>query len=105
MDVILTTRLHGTVLALKNAVPVIAVDSVAGGGKVVRQCEALGWPVVFRIEDCSDEKLTCALEHCLGAAAKQEALACRQRAVSLLAPLEQQFAARFEDFGLRGRPS
>lgn len=33
MDVLLTTRLHGLVLALKNAVPVIAIDPIAGGGR------------------------------------------------------------------------
>jgi exopolysaccharide biosynthesis predicted pyruvyltransferase EpsI len=37
MDVVLTTRLHGMVLALKNGVPAIAIDSVAGGAKVRRQ--------------------------------------------------------------------
>jgi hypothetical protein len=31
MDVVLTSRLHGTVLALKNGVPAIAIDPVAGG--------------------------------------------------------------------------
>lgn len=31
MDVVVTTRLHGLVLALKCGVPVLAVDPVAGG--------------------------------------------------------------------------
>ena len=34
MDVLITTRLHGLVLALKNGVPVIAIDAVLGGGKI-----------------------------------------------------------------------
>lgn len=52
MDVIVTTRLHGLVLGLKAGVPVLAVDPVAGGGKVTAQAAALGWPVVAA-EDCA----------------------------------------------------
>ena len=42
----MTTRLHGLVLALKNGVPAVAIDTVAGGAKVARQADALGWPVL-----------------------------------------------------------
>jgi hypothetical protein len=48
MDVVVTTRLHGLVLALKNGVPALAIDPVAGGAKIRRQAEAIGWPVVLR---------------------------------------------------------
>ena len=44
MDVVLTTRLHGMVLALKNGVPAIAIDPIAGGAKIRRQAETIGWP-------------------------------------------------------------
>jgi Polysaccharide pyruvyl transferase len=37
MDVVLTTRLHGVVLAIKNEVPPIAVDPIGRGGKIMRQ--------------------------------------------------------------------
>ncbi|MGW4065219.1 polysaccharide pyruvyl transferase family protein [Amycolatopsis sp. NPDC004747] len=53
MDVVVTTRLHGLVLGLKAGVPVLAVDPVAGGGKVTAQGKALGWPVVAA-EDAGD---------------------------------------------------
>ena len=36
MDVVLTTRLHGLVLALKHGVPVVAIDPIAGGAKLRR---------------------------------------------------------------------
>ncbi|HET6598251.1 MAG TPA: polysaccharide pyruvyl transferase family protein, partial [Anaerolineales bacterium] len=39
MDVVVTTRLHGTVLSLKNEVPVIAIDPEVGGWKIRRQAE------------------------------------------------------------------
>ena len=44
MDVVMTTRLHGLVLAIKNGVPVIAIDPVAGGAKIKRQAESIDWP-------------------------------------------------------------
>jgi hypothetical protein len=47
LDVVVTTRLHGLVLALKNGVPALAVDPVAGGGKVTAQAAAWRWPAVL----------------------------------------------------------
>ncbi len=47
LDVVVTTRLHGLVLALKNGVPALAVDPVAGGAKVAAQAEAWGWPAII----------------------------------------------------------
>ncbi|HWG64057.1 MAG TPA: polysaccharide pyruvyl transferase family protein [Streptosporangiaceae bacterium] len=46
LDVVVTTRLHGLVLALKNGVPALAVDPVAGGAKVAAQARAWGWPAL-----------------------------------------------------------
>lgn len=46
VDVVVTTRLHGLVLALKNGVPVVAVDPVLGGAKVTAQARAWDWPVL-----------------------------------------------------------
>jgi len=45
--VVVTTRLHGLVLGLKQGVPVLAVDPVAGGAKVAAQAAAWGWPVLL----------------------------------------------------------
>lgn len=45
-DAIVTTRLHGLVLALRGSVPALAVDPIDGGGKVTAQADALGWPAV-----------------------------------------------------------
>jgi hypothetical protein len=65
MDVLVTTRLHGLVLGLKAGVPVLAVDPVAGGGKVTAQGKALGWPVVAA-EDAGDTALLASrLKWCL----------------------------------------
>ena len=47
MDLVVTTRVHGTVLALKHGVPAVVVDPISGGAKVQRQARTIGWPVVF----------------------------------------------------------
>jgi hypothetical protein len=49
-DVVVTTRLHGLVFALRAGVPVVAVDPVRGGGKVTAQARSLGWPAVAGAE-------------------------------------------------------
>ena len=51
LDVVVTTRLHGLVLALRAGVPVLAVDPVAGGGKVSDQARAWGWPGLLGAEE------------------------------------------------------
>ena len=61
VDVLLTTRLHGMVLALKNGVPVVAIDAIRGGGKVTEQAHAIGWPEVFTVDTASDADLSAAL--------------------------------------------
>lgn len=66
VDVLITNRLHGLVLGLKNNVPVAAVDSVAGGGKVSAQAKSLGWPVLIPVEELSVETLDETVKKCLG---------------------------------------
>jgi hypothetical protein len=66
VDVLITNRLHGLVLGLKNSIPVVAVDSIAGGGKVTAQAKALGWSVLIPVEELSVEKLSETVQICLG---------------------------------------
>ncbi|OLT13608.1 polysaccharide pyruvyl transferase [Actinomadura sp. CNU-125] len=49
LDLVVTTRLHGLVLALKNGVPALAVDPVGGGAKVAAQARAWGWPAIVTV--------------------------------------------------------
>ena len=51
LDVMITTRLHGMILALKNGVPAIAIDPEPNGAKILWQAQTLKWPVVFKISD------------------------------------------------------
>ena len=90
MDVVLTTRLHGLVLALKNGVPAVAIDSVAGGHKVSRQAETLGWPHIFHADRLDEEALGRAFNQCLREEARSEAAACRERAFRTLLHTREQ---------------
>jgi hypothetical protein len=79
-DVVLTTRLHGLALALKNGVPAVAVDPVAGGAKVLRQARALGWPAAFEAGALDEAGLARAYDWCLTAEARRKARECAERA-------------------------
>jgi Polysaccharide pyruvyl transferase len=91
-DVVVTTRLHGLVLALKNGVPALAIDTVAGGAKVRRQGEALGWPVLAA-EGLSAESLEAAFDACLTDETRERARACAEAAAAELAEVHDSFVA------------
>jgi hypothetical protein len=57
VDMVVTTRLHGLVLALGRGIPVLAVDPVAGTGKVTAQARAWNWPVIVPAEGAADSRL------------------------------------------------
>jgi hypothetical protein len=67
LDAVVTTRLHGLVLALKNGVPALAVDPVEGGGKVSCQATAWRWPAVVQATEVSPRVLDHHLAWCLSA--------------------------------------
>ena len=81
MDVVLTSRLHGTVLALKNHVPAIPVDPVRGGAKISRQVEALGWPLLFLAEYVTQKDLATAFDYCLTPEARLKTAECTAKAI------------------------
>ena len=89
-DVVLTTRLHGLVLALLSGTPAVVVDPVGGGAKVSRQAEALDWPWCFPA-DVSSATLRLALQECLRPEARGVAHAARQRGQLILADVHDQF--------------
>jgi Polysaccharide pyruvyl transferase len=57
LDVVVTSRMHGLVLALKNGVPALAVDPIAEGAKVSAQAAAWGWPAVMRADRLTEANL------------------------------------------------
>jgi Polysaccharide pyruvyl transferase len=91
MDAVVTTRLHGLVLALKNGVPALAVDPISGGAKVTRQAETIGWPACFSADALDPYELESALDWCLAEAGRDEARACAARAREVLTELPAEF--------------
>jgi hypothetical protein len=79
MDVVVTTRLHGLVLALKNHVPVVAIDPGSEGNKIMRQAESVGWPFSYTVDTATDEALRDAFAHCLTDAGRALAVTCAAR--------------------------
>jgi polysaccharide pyruvyl transferase WcaK-like protein len=65
MDLVLTTRLHGAVLALRRGVPPVVVDSVPGGSKVLAQMRQVGWPLAFDVADLDQSALAEAFDFAL----------------------------------------
>ncbi|HEU5085525.1 MAG TPA: polysaccharide pyruvyl transferase family protein [Acidimicrobiales bacterium] len=86
VDVVVTTRLHGLVLGLRNGTPVLAVDPVAGGAKVAAQAEALGWPEVLRPEEVDVASVRAALQRMLAGERDADIERCRRHG---LARIEQ----------------
>jgi hypothetical protein len=81
MDAIVTTRLHGTVLAIKNGVPPLVIDPIAGGRKVLRQAQTIGWSRVYIADELDDQALAEALDYCLSAEGRTAAANVRDDAV------------------------
>lgn len=55
LDLVVTDRLHGMVLALRAGTPALAVDPVEGGAKVTAQARACGWPALVPAERLAED--------------------------------------------------
>jgi hypothetical protein len=97
VDLLVTTRLHGLVLAIKHGVPVIAIDPMGDGAKILRQAATIAWPVVFAADRLDDAELQRAFDYCRTEDAKTTALACKAKATQLLAALPSTFVAAVND--------
>jgi len=90
MDVVITTRLHGTVLALKNGVPVISIDPIAGGAKITRQVRTIGWPLLFDADNLEDFQLLKAFDYCLTEDARLRASECTRVSIGKIESIRRQ---------------
>jgi hypothetical protein len=99
MDVVLTTRLHGLVLALKRGVPVVAIDPIAGGAKLRCQASIIGWPFVYTAGEVDDAELAKAFDYCLTAEARVQAQEASSRARSGLVDVCTRFLAALAPLG------
>ncbi len=93
MNAVLTTRLHGAVLALRQGVPAVAIDSIPGGSKLLQQMERIGWPLAFHVGDVNEAKIANSLEIALSEEGRRLATACAERARRELQEVEASFLA------------
>ncbi|MCE9633888.1 MAG: polysaccharide pyruvyl transferase family protein [Methylophilales bacterium] len=91
LDTLVTTRLHGMVYALRNGIPPVVIDPIAGGAKVLAQARAIGWPHVIAADMLTEERLMQLIEHCLSSEAREEAKACLNMAVEKASCIEKEF--------------
>jgi hypothetical protein len=91
MDVVVTTRLHGLALALKNGVPAVAVDPVAGGDKITAQARAVDWPAAFSVDEASAEALEQAFGFALSPQGRARAEASAERGRQGVELLRKEF--------------
>lgn len=73
LDIVVTTRLHGLVTALRCGVPALAVDPVADGAKVSAQARAWGWPAVLTTAQLRESALDRWWDWCLSAGGRAAA--------------------------------
>lgn len=97
VDALVTTRLHGLVLALKNGVPVLALDAVPGGGKILRQARKVGWPLVNTLDQADAAWLSEGLAWCLTEEARGAAAECGERARAQAEHVRDRFLAVFRN--------
>ncbi|MEU1663665.1 polysaccharide pyruvyl transferase family protein [Streptomyces sparsogenes] len=86
LDLVVTDRLHGLVLALRAGTPALAVDPVEGGAKVTAQARACGWPAALGAERLDPAELDRWWSWCLTSG---RALAERRRRAFLNAPAHE----------------
>jgi polysaccharide pyruvyl transferase WcaK-like protein len=93
VDLLVTTRLHGLVFALKNSVPVIAIDPMGDGAKILRQAGTIGWPMAFAADKLNEQELLLAFDYCLTEGARAAARECGEHARRMIAELPRDFIA------------
>ncbi|WP_328810110.1 MULTISPECIES: polysaccharide pyruvyl transferase family protein [unclassified Rhodococcus (in: high G+C Gram-positive bacteria)] len=87
LDVVVTMRLHGLVLALSDGIPALAIDPVAGGAKVTAQATAWGWPAVLAADDVDAASLSRWTAWCLSDSGRTEAAQAAARVRPVVADL------------------
>ena len=81
-DVVVSMRLHGTVLGLRHGRPVVVLDPIEGGGKLTSLARLLDWPCLLPSDRVSAAALDEALAWCRTPTARERAARCRDAAVA-----------------------
>src|SRR4051812_29407730 len=80
-----------------RGVPAVAIDSVNGGSKLLRQMRRIGWPLAFHVGEVDRQKIEKALDFALTADARQQAAVCAASAAADVQVVKQQFLTAFKD--------
>lgn len=91
VDFTISTRLHGMVFSLRNNVPVLAVDPIAGGAKVSAQAKGLNWPLLFDGDKVTPEELLGAADACLRGDFEIKVNEVREKALKRSAEIQAEF--------------
>ena len=70
MDIVITTRLHGSILSLKAHTPFIAIDPISKGAKVTKQVGKIGWPYLINVDDLTPDNLKRLIQRALSSESK-----------------------------------
>lgn len=93
MDAVVTTRLHGMVVALGQGTPVVAIDPIASGAKVARQAQVVGWPCRLLPGETDAEQVAEAVTWCLTDEARELAARVADAEAPRLSALRQRVLA------------
>jgi hypothetical protein len=91
LDVVISSRLHGTVFSLKNGTPVVAIDAISGGAKLTKQVNSIGWDIILNGDDITPLKIKQSVQRCLTDEIKQKAAKVKQMACNTLDSIEDKF--------------
>ena len=80
-DLIITSRFHGAMLALRHNVPVLAIDQIRGGAKVQNWVSTTGWLHVYLAEAIELERMILAAESLLSSKHRDELFDIRCRTI------------------------
>ena len=94
-DAIVSTRMHGLVLALKNGVPALAVDPVLGGAKVTAQAHALNWDNIIGCEELTSSAIRDGIERCLASSSKAAVESATGDGLHQISLIKQAFLCHF----------
>lgn len=81
VDVVLTTRLHGSLLALAEGKPVVAIDQIAGSAKLMPVIGRIGWRHAMPVDAASEERVDAMLRSFLDSWPLEEVAESQQLAL------------------------
>lgn len=93
VDAVVTSRLHGFVFALLAGTPAVALDPVAGGGKVTAQARAVGWPYVLDAAEASADRIAAMVREILDGDAAPWLVEARAAARAGVGAAREEFLA------------